>query len=221
MSVSVDNFLKSVYTLSVEDGLDVTGSLLAAKLNVSSAAVTDMVRKLAVKGLVDYTPYKVVALTRQGELIAKQVLRKHRLWELFLYRVLKMDLSDVHVEAEQLEHQTSMELMSRLDEFLGFPQFDPHGEPIPSQDGSLPDDSDLVALSSLKIGDKARIMRLLIREKEVFDLFNHYGILPGAEIEILCLFDFDGSIEIKVNNQKVLIPAKLINRIFCKEEKQQ
>lgn len=219
MSVSVDNFLKSVYTLGVEEGCEVSGSVLATKLNVTSAAVTDMVRKLAIKGLVDYTPYKDVALTDKGESIAKQVVRKHRLWELFLHQVLNMDLGDVHIEAEQLEHQTSDALMSRLDEYLGFPQFDPHGEPIPAPDGTLPDDSDLIPLQALKTGSKARIVRVRIGDKDVFDLFNHFGIRPGIKIEVLKLFDFEGSMEVKVNGEKVLVPATLVKRIFCKEGK--
>ncbi len=219
MSVSIDNFLKAVYVLGIEEGKKVTGSALAARLGISSAGITDMSRKLSRKGIVDYSPYKEIVLTETGKLEALQVIRKHRLWELFLYKVLNMDMADIHKEAERLEHETSIELMHRLDEFLGFPQYDPHGEPIPSIEGLLPDESDLIPLVEVNEGMRVKIIRISIREKEVYEMFQHYGIKPGIKIEVIRLFDFDGSMEIRIKGEKLILPGSLVTLILCKEGK--
>lgn len=219
MSVSTENFIKSLFVLGAGETRDVSGSLLAARLEVSSAAVTDMARKLAAKGLVDYAPYKAVKLTDPGREMALKIIRKHRLWELFLHKVLNMDLGSVHAEAECLEHQTSDELTNRLDEFLGFPLYDPHGEPIPSGEGVIREEPDLVSLERVTPGEKIRVSRIQVQDKEIFEMVHHYQIKPGTKIEVLRLFDIDGSMEVKIKGEKVILPGVLVGKIFCKEGK--
>lgn len=219
MSVSIDNFLKTVYVLGIEEGKKVTGSILAARLGISSAGITDMSQKMAQKGALNYAPYKEIVLTEAGKLEALKVIRKHRLWELFLYKVFNMDLVDVHQEAERLEHETSDELMHRLDEFLGFPQYDPHGEPIPTIEGILPDETDLMPLGEVNEGKRVKIIRISIREKEVYEMCQHYGIKPGIKIEVIRIYDFDGSMEIRIKGEKLILPGTLVTRIICKEGK--
>jgi DtxR family transcriptional regulator, Mn-dependent transcriptional regulator len=216
MSVSIDDFLKAVYQERCEEGNTVSGSLLASRLNVSAAAVTDMARKLAVKGLVEYKPYKEVELTKKGTTHALQIIRRHRLWELFLYSVLNMDLSDVHQEAELLEHQASDSLMDKIAEFLDNPVFDPHGEPIPHKNGVLPEVGGLLQLEEVPLKVKVEVLRIRIRDREIFEMFKHYGIKPGVKLSVLKKFDFDRSIEIEIENRKVLLSNDLSARIFCK-----
>lgn len=130
-STSVENFLKSIFTLRHDEGEKSSTTNMAMRLGISGPAVTDMAKKLSVKGLVVYAPYKELELTPAGLSLAVKVIRRHRLWEMFLYRVLKMDLGEVHREAEILEHQTSDSLLEKIDDYLGRPKFDPHGDPIP------------------------------------------------------------------------------------------
>lgn len=219
MSVSTENFIKLLFEMGVAEARDISGSQLAARLEVSPAAITDMSRKLAEKGLVDYAPYKVIRLTGRGREMALKVIRKHRLWELFLHKILNMDLEAVHVEAERLEHQTSDELTNRLDEFLGFPLYDLHGEPIPSKEGVIREQPALVALERVKPGGKVRIGRIQVHEKEIFEMVDHYQIKPGTKIEVLRLFDIDGSMEVKIKGEKLILPGVLVEKIFCKEGK--
>lgn len=149
MSVSIDNFLKNIYLLNQETAGAVTSSNLAGRLEISVAAVTDMARKLGKQGVVDYKPYKALQLTRQGDEQALKIIRKHRLWELFLHEVLGLDLLSVHQEAERLEHHTSDDLMNHISRFLGHPDFDPHGDPIPGIGGHIPSEKGVIPLTEI------------------------------------------------------------------------
>lgn len=214
MSIATDNFLKALYLLRDEQVEAVMGTQLAARLEISSAAVTDMARKLAERGLVAYTPYREMELTPAGEELALKIIRRHRLWELFLQQVLDMDLKMVHEEAERLEHHASEELMNRIDVFLGHPDFDPHGEPIPRQSGSLPEAEDLLELQQAEPGKTYLVARIIIREPEVFDLFARYGIHPGQRLQVVQCYDFDKSMELEVGRRKVLLSEGLVQKIF-------
>ncbi len=214
MSISIDNFLKTIFLLSQEKPGEVSRSLLASHLNISSAAVTDMSRKLAVSGLVDYEPYKELTLSEEGKAEALKIIRKHRLWELFLHQVLKLDLKAVHEEAERLEHHSSDALMNKIEAFLGFPNFDPHGEPIPGRDGEMPVHIGLESLCEVEDNRDYVVSRLIVREPEIFDLFESYGIRPGVLIRNLRNFDFDKSREVKVGDRKMILSEELVQRIF-------
>ena len=219
MSVSVDNFLKAIYLLNDEQSEEVTGMMLASRLQVSSAAVTDMARKLSVKGMVDYSPYKQLALTSAGKAAALKVIRKHRLWELFLQKVLQLDLKTVHEEAERLEHHASDNLINSIDAFLGHPSFDPHGDPIPDAEGALPQRDGLISLLQATENVSYRIARIVIREAEICDIFKDYGIEPGSSIKVAKFYSFDKSLELELEGGNVLFSENLSQRIFVYEEK--
>ena len=160
MSISTDNFLKAVYKIQKEEEENATSTKLAQHLDISSAAVTDMAKNLAGKRLLRYKKYKALELTPEGESQALKIIRKHRLWELFLMKVLDYSWHEVHQDAEMLEHQTSDLLLERLDTFLGHPEFDPHGEPIPDKQGILPESEDLLKLPECKSGIKYEIVKI-------------------------------------------------------------
>ena len=136
---SIEDYLKNIYTIKLAVG-KVSTSLLAEKLGVSAAAVSDMVSKLSRTGYIKNTPYKGFELTKKGQDIAINLIRKHRIWEVFLLKHLKYPWEQVHTEAENLEHASSDELILKLEDFLEFPKYDPHGDPIPTADGVVPDE---------------------------------------------------------------------------------
>ena len=135
-SVTEENYLKAIYKFSDGEN-NVSTNTISKYLRTTPASVTDMVKRLNEKKLVDYQPYKGVSLTSEGQVIALKIIRKHRLWEVFLVKVLNFSWDSVHDTAEQLEHIDSPELIDKLDEFLGYPKFDPHGDPIPSPSGEI------------------------------------------------------------------------------------
>ena len=216
MSVSIDNFLKNVYLMSQETGSPVTSSQLAGRLNVSVAAVTDMARKLGKQGLLDYRPYKALALTNDGAILALKVVRRHRLWELFLFNVLEMDLLSVHEEAEKLEHHTSDDLMSHISRFLGHPDFDPHGDPIPGVSGQVPSEKGVVPLSAIGEMETCMVKKLRYRNAETSDMYARFGLEKDLCLRVIRVFTFDGSIEVELpGGKEVMIPGKLAENIFC------
>src|ERR1700754_3172246 len=135
-TLAEENYLKSIYHLSLQAD-SVSTNQLAALLNTKASSVTDMLKKLAEKTLINYTPYQGVTLTATGEKIAISIVRKHRLWEYFLVEKLSFKWDEVHEMAEELEHISSTELIDRLDQFMGYPKHDPHGDPIPDRDGKF------------------------------------------------------------------------------------
>src|SRR6201991_95913 len=135
-TLAEENYLKSIYHLSMGDE-NVSTNQIAAALNTKASSVTDMLKKLADKALINYTRYQGVSLTPSGEKIAVNIIRKHRLWEYFLVEKLDFKWDQVHDMAEELEHISSTELIDRLDKFMGYPKHDPHGDPIPDRDGKF------------------------------------------------------------------------------------
>lgn len=216
MSVSIDNFLKNIYLLNQETAGAVTSSNLAGRLEVSVAAVTDMARKLGKQGLVDYKPYKALNLTERGNELALKIIRKHRLWELFLHQVLGLDLLSVHQEAERLEHHTSDELMNRISRFLGHPDFDPHGDPIPGIGGDVPSEKGVIPLTEILENQKCIVKKLRYRNSETSDMYDRYGLMTGLVLRVIRVFPFDGSIEVKYpDGSEVILSGKLASNVFC------
>jgi len=172
MSVSKENFLKAVYQHHTDPDLDTRPGTISDALHISRAATTDMARNLAGKGLLAYEKYRELKLTNSGEKMALQVIRKHRLWETFLFRTLNMSLHEIHREAEMLEHQTSDYLASRIAEYLGDPSHDPHGDPIPDDNGEIRPVSGQVSLALAGEGTGYIVTRLSGSEKEFFDFCN-------------------------------------------------
>ncbi|MFZ1323224.1 MAG: metal-dependent transcriptional regulator [Ignavibacteria bacterium] len=212
MRTSLEDYLKNIYSIQTTDG-KVTNMILAEKMNISPAAVSDMISKISKSGFIKNTPYKGFELTKKGERIAINLVRKHRLWEVFLVKNLEYPWEKVHSEAENLEHASSDELVLKLENFLGNPKFDPHGHPIPDKDGKIPE-SNLTCLSELKVGDKAVIRQVSDESSEVLEYLSKAGLKLNDKIEIIEKIDFDNSIQIKLKSRNIFLSEKLSKNIF-------
>lgn len=217
MSASTENFLKTIYLLKSDYGLKANSSNLSRQLNISKAAITDMARKLSKKGWIVYEKYKEISLTPEGNQMALSIIRRHRLWESFLVNVLSIPVSQVHNEAEQLEHQTSDFMTDKLDEFLGNPQFDPHGDPIPDSTGKLPKDNNIL-LKDAHAGKSYIISRVRHEDEETFNFLIKNKIQISKEIKIDEIFNDGSSIAIIVEGSKIVLGRDLINNIYIKEK---
>ncbi len=219
MSVSTDDFLKYIYLLNQEGEVSVPSSLLANRLNISAAAVTDMARKLGQEGLLDYRPYRSLVLSDKGRRIALSIVRKHRLWELFLFEVLHLDLLKVHEEAEKLEHNTSEFLIEQIYHFLGKPDFDPHGDPIPGEKGEVPSEAGSIMLADAVAGKTYIIRKLKYHDHNSAEMYKHYKLKPGTNFVLKKKFSFDGSMELESEeNNTFVISRQLATYIFCVEK---
>lgn len=190
-----ENYIKAIYKLA-ENQPKVATNSIAAELETKASSVTDMLRKLADKSLIHYKKYQGVRLTDAGEKLALKVIRKHRLWEVFLVEKLKFGWDQVHDIAEQLEHIASPELVNKLDAFLGYPKFDPHGDPIPDADGNLPDTNRL-PLAEVEPGKKYVVRNVTQDNTEFLSLVESLGLTLGLEIELIKRVSFDQSLIIK------------------------
>lgn len=205
MSVATENFVKAIYQFSKHSEYDTKPSSVAKKLGITSAAATDMSKKLALKGLLDYKKYQELKLTAEGELMALRIVRKHRIWESLLFKILDLSLHEIHQEAELLEHETSDFLAEKIHEYLGFPDFDPHGDPIPDINGKFPDLKDSVALSKAVVNKNYRISRLQSDDKEFFDFCAEHKLTNGELITVEKQFKKTQMTQVKVNGVTLLL----------------
>lgn len=212
MSVSTEDFLKSIYQLKFDFGKKASSSNLAESLCISNAAVTDMAKKLAAKGLVNYKKYKEIALTRKGKLLALSILRRHRLWESFLSEVLSLSPNEVHKEAEILEHQTSDHLLNKIDEYLGHPEFDPHGDPIPDSKGRLPVSNTIQLMKGSK-GSRYTIRRIQYKDKSYQDFFIQNKIDIGSELLIKEIYKEEEAVSVEISNKQIIFNSTFANSI--------
>ena len=196
-SSSKENYIKAIYHLQEVHGL-VTTNALANELQTRPASVTDMLKKLKTQKLLMYEKYKGFKLSPEGKKIALQIVRKHRLWEYFLVEKLHFGWDEVHEIAEELEHISSVVLVDRLDEFLGFPKSDPHGDPIPDGQGRVQTRVQ-VDLLQLPVKKPARVSSIGDQSPEMLELLTHKHIGIGTRVEIHKKFLFDNSIELKVD----------------------
>ncbi len=205
-SASEENYIKSIYHLQRHDGL-VTTNELAGQLQTKPASVTDMLKKLKAKKLLHYERYQGFKLSTEGKKIALGIVRKHRLWEYFLVQKLQFRWDEVHEIAEQLEHINSTALINKLDSFLNFPRFDPHGDPIPDINGKM-EETGQINLTELELNHVAEVSAVGNQSTELLELLRHKNIGIGTKLEVKKKFDFDNSIEIKIKN----LPAFTISR---------
>ena len=205
MSVAVENFIKAIYQNRMNEALDTKPSTIAKKLEISSAAATDMAKKLAIKELVDYAKYQELKLTEKGNTMALRVVRKHRIWESFLFKLLDLSLHEIHREAELLEHQTSDFLANKIHEYLGYPDFDPHGDPIPNINGEIVEVKGAILLTNAEENKTYKISRLQSDDKDFFDFCVTSGLINGALIFIEKQFSKTNMTQIKVNNLTLLL----------------
>lgn len=214
-STSEENYIKAIYHLQQGKG-DVSSNELATALKTKPASVTDMMKKLKAKKLVHYQPYKDFRLNSEGVKIALGIIRRHRLWEFFLAEKLKFTWAEVHEVAEELEHVSSKKLIDKLDEFLGFPRVDPHGDPIPDADGKI-ENTRQVCLVNLPLNKQVTVSHVSDQSSEILELLKHKHIGIGTKLEIKRKFEFDHSMEIKSGKQPVqTISEQLAKNIFVK-----
>lgn len=209
-----ENYLKAIFKLSVEgEGRAVSTSALARELDVQAATVTDMIKKLAGKELIEYEKYQGVQLTPEGRAVAVDIVRKHRIWEVFLVEKLGFNWSEVHDIAEQLEHIQSGELIDRLDNYLGNPSFDPHGGAIPGKDGRLPL-RHATFLTDLDEDVPAEIAGVKDDSKELLLYLEQQQLLIGTGIRILERLPFDGSMVLETPAGRVSISLKVAENLL-------
>jgi DtxR family Mn-dependent transcriptional regulator len=213
MTHSEENYLKTIYHLTPISGTEVSTSAIAEKIETKASSVTDMLKKLAEKDLVNYKKYQGVSLTEKGKITAKMIVRKHRLWESFLVEKLNFSWDEVHDVAEQLEHIKSEKLVNKLDEFLNFPTEDPHGDPIPNAAGQIVN----VKKQLLSEFEKNQI-GICVGVKDTSSDFLKYldkqEIALGTEIEIIGQELFDSSFTIRVGNKEMTISNKIASNLY-------
>jgi len=212
-TTSEENYIKTIYHLQQESGLVNTNSL-AAEMQTRPASVTDMLKKLKAKKLLQYERYKGFRLNEAGKKAALDVVRKHRLWEYFLSAHLKFDWDKVHSIAEELEHISNDELIQRLDNFLGNPSFDPHGDPIPDKNGKIPVISQL-SLADIPLKKTVTVSSVSNQTVQMLEMLKHYHIALGTQITVFRHFEFDGSLEIKVlKHSPCIISEQVAKNVF-------
>jgi DtxR family Mn-dependent transcriptional regulator len=194
---AIEDYLKAIYTIQQQNGV-VTTTLLGEKRGSRPGSVTGMIKKLAEMNLVAHTPYQGVQLTPAGERVALEVIRHHRLLELYLVEALGYSWDEVHEEAERLEHHISEKLEARIAARLGNPVFDPHGDPIPSLEGILPTTNDL-RLADLTVADQGRILRVRDQSAERLRYLADLGLVPGAQLEVMASAPFDGPLTVRLS----------------------
>jgi DtxR family Mn-dependent transcriptional regulator len=215
-SQSEEKYLKTIFHLQVGNEA-VTTNALAEKLQTRPASVTDMMKKLNAKKLLHYKPYYGFYLTTEGKKIALNVIRRHRLWEFFLAEKLKFSWNEVHEVAEELEHISSKQLIDKLDEFLNFPEFDPHGDPIPDSKGKMKSYSE-VLLTELPFNKLAEVCRVANQSGEMLELLQHKNIGIGTRLEVKKHFEFDHSLELKIKTTTLTISEQLAKNILVTYE---
>jgi DtxR family Mn-dependent transcriptional regulator len=214
-SENVENYIKTIYAIHANDG-KVTTSSLSERLRISAASVSEMLKKLADAGTVRHTPYKGVELTDKGRKRAMQIIRRHRLWELFLVEVLKYEWDEIHEEAERLEHITSEKLERRLDAALGHPRFDPHGDAIPTSDGVIHHPGD-AALASADAGSEVVVCRVSDATPDILKYASRMGIGLRTRIKVKERIAFDGSLRVEIEEKEQFISMKLAQNIFIEQ----
>lgn len=198
LSFVEENYLKAIYHLMQESEGSVSTNAIADSMQTRAASVTDMLKKLSAKKLIDYRKYYGVSMTDSGQRAALEIIRKHRLWETFLVEKLNFAWDQVHEVAEQLEHIQSPLLIQRIDALLGYPTHDPHGDPIPSEQGKIAEQPQIL-LSELKSGTPANIVAVNDSSPDFLRYLDRIGISIGSQVQILEKLPFDGSIELSVD----------------------
>ncbi len=217
MSVAIENFVKAIYKNNAHDAHNTKPSVIAKKLGISSAAATDMAKKLALKDLLHYQKYQQLQLTEKGRLMALNIVRKHRLWEAFLFKMFDMSLHDIHKEAELLEHQTSDVLAEKISAYLGHPKFDPHGDPIPNAAGEITTSDHSFPLSDATSGQHYSITRLTSDDKEFFEFCANHKLKYGQEITVVKQFQKTKMTELSVQNTTILLNREFATLIYVNE----
>ncbi len=212
-NISKEDYLSAIYKYRETDGT-IKANLIADKLSISNAAVTDMLKKLAKDGYVNYERYRDTRLTLNGEEYAKNMVRRHRIWELFLHQIVGMPWDKVHDEANRLEHSASDELINRLEEMLEYPEYDPHGDPIPSKEGKVPKLRKNVRLADLNEGQVGTVIRVNDFDDKFLVYISELGIKLNERILVKERRNFDKSLLIVIKGKPWNISSKLAENVF-------
>lgn len=212
LTYTEENYLKAIYYLSEGKSEGVSTNGIADRLQTKASSVTDMLRKLSDKKLVNYEKYQGVALTREGKKIALSTIRKHRLWEVFLVEKLQFGWDEVHEVAEQLEHIQSTKLIDSLDEFLDYPEFDPHGDPIPDKNGKFAKREESFELNNAVEGDKLLITGVNDTSSSFLVFLQQQGLTLGVGLRICEIFSFDRSMVIELKDKRKITLSNLVTR---------
>lgn len=213
-SFTEENYLKTIYYLANRQQGEVSTNALAEMTATKAASVTDMLRKLADKQLIHYKKYQGVRLTDEGERLALQIIRRHRLWEVFLVEKLGFGWEAVHAIAEELEHVRSDELVARLDTFLNHPQFDPHGDPIPTPTGQMPP-MGYRKLSEVQLEERVCLMAVLEHSTEFLQHLDHLNLTLGCAVSMREISAFDKSILVQLESgQTVFVSYEVAKNLL-------
>jgi len=213
-SFTEENYLKTIYKLQEQNGDTVANSDLAKAMEVHSASVTDMLKKMAKKKLINYEKSRGFRLTEKGKQIALSIIRKHRLWEVFLLEKLGFGWDEVHEIAEQLEHIQSESLINRLDSYLGHPKADPHGDPIPNANGVLVKPKSII-LSELKKDQSGKFTGVIDHSPAFLSYLDKIGISLGDTIKIKNIEAYDSSITLQLRGKtELVVSLKVANSLL-------
>jgi DtxR family Mn-dependent transcriptional regulator len=213
---AMQDYLKTIFGLA-EVGERVTTQAIADQLEVAAPSVTGMIKRLHDLNLVDHEPYRGVILTEAGRKVALEVVRHHRLLELYLSEALGYAWDEVHDEADRMEHTISEEFEARIDEALGFPTHDPHGDPIPTITGDLPESHD-ERLSDLAAGARAVIVRIRNDDSERLRYLGQLGLYPNSRLLVIEKLPFNGPLRIKVDGDEHVLGIDLAGDVYVRQE---
>ena len=213
MTISEENYIKVIYNLSLVSPKGVNTNAIAAMLETKASSVTDMLKKLADKDLVSYIKYQGVTLTEKGFLSAKMIVRKHRLWEVFLVDKLGFSWDEVHEIAEELEHIKSEQLINKLDAFLGFPVADPHGDPIPDENGIIKK-IEKQLLSEVEINASFHCVGVKDSSTDFLKYLDKQKIALGSVVKVIDKEDFDDTLTVEIDGKRLTISNKIANNLY-------
>jgi len=216
-TLSEENYLKAIYHIGKQGNIAVSTNSIAEKMRTKASSATDMIKKLAEKKLVDYKRYQGVTLTEKGRLIAAIVVRKHRLWEVFLVEKLNFSWDEVHDVAEQLEHIKSEKLTNELDALLGFPTEDPHGDPIPDKEGYIKE-TEKILLSQINIGEQCICVGVKDSSTEYLKYLDKNKVALGTSLAVISKEPFDNSMRIAIESEQLVISNVVANNLFVKRD---
>lgn len=215
LSQAVQDYLKTIY--KIEEQGKVTTTKVSKEMNVSGASVTGMIKRLATMGFVEYTSYKGVKLTENGKKIALEIVRHHRLLELYLKEMLGFSLEKVHDEACRLEHYISEEFLNKIDDLLGNPEFDPHGHPIPTRKGTVLQPNE-VTLFELPDGAIRVISKISDEDPEMLAYFEKMGLMPNVKVKLISKEPFSGPVTIEYDGNSKIIGSEVAKSIYVNNE---
>ena len=212
LSPAVEDYLKTIFKL--QDGDPVSTSAIAANMDISAASVTGMAKRLSKMGLVSYESYRGVVLTDSGRKVALEIIRHHRLLELYLKEVLDYSWEQLHDEAEHLEHHISEEFESKIEELLGFPTHDPHGHPIPTRDGEIPD-IQADPLTSFDEGETVFVQHVSDSDPKLLEYLEGRGLMPQVNVTLLKKAPFNGPVTVRIDGSEQVIGHEVAGQVYA------